>query len=188
MARARPAGAIAAGQLIRPRNPGAMGSLEFALPSGYVPAVSIGVLLLCVGAAGWPRARQAAVWGGCPRVARTIGTLTKETAGTMVKITFVQEDGTRQEVDAAPGLTVMEAAKSVDVPGIDAECGGACACATCHVYVEPEWVAAVGKPSDMEEDMLDFAFDVREESRLSCQIRVSEKLDGLVVKVPSKQF
>ncbi len=106
----------------------------------------------------------------------------------MVKITFVQDDGRRLEVEAAPGLTVMEAAKSEDVPGIDAECGGACACATCHVYVEPEWRDIVGKPSEMEEDMLDFAFDVREESRLSCQIRVSEKLDGLVVKVPSKQF
>jgi len=106
----------------------------------------------------------------------------------MVKITFVQEDGTRQEVNAEPGLTVMEAAKTEDVPGIEAECGGACACATCHVYVEPEWREAVGPPSEMEEDMLDFAFDVREESRLSCQIRVSDKLDGLVVKVPSKQF
>lgn len=106
----------------------------------------------------------------------------------MVKITFLQDDGSRQEVEAAPGLTVMEAAKSEDVPGIDAECGGACACATCHVYVEPEWVDVVGKPSEMEEDMLDFAFDVREESRLSCQIRVTEKLDGLVVKVPNKQF
>ena len=106
----------------------------------------------------------------------------------MVKITFVQEDGTRQEVDVQPGLTVMEAAKTEDVAGIEAECGGACACATCHVYVEPEWREVVGPPSEMEEDMLDFAFDVREESRLSCQIRVSEKLDGLVVKVPSKQF
>ena len=106
----------------------------------------------------------------------------------MAKITFVQDDGSRQEVEAAPGLTVMEAAKSEDVPGIDAECGGACACATCHVYIEPEWRDIVGKPSEMEEDMLDFAFDVREESRLSCQIRVSEKLDGLVVKVTSKQF
>jgi 2Fe-2S ferredoxin len=187
MARARPAGAIAAGQLIRPRNPGAMGSLEFAFPSGYVPAVSIGVLLLCVGAAGWPRARQAAVWGGCPQVARTIGTLTKETAGTMVKITFVQEDGTRQEVDAAPGLTVMEAAKSVDVPGIDAECGGACACATCHVYVDEAWKEKTGDPSPMEEDMLDFAFDVRPTSRLSCQIKVSAELDGLKVTVPERQ-
>lgn len=106
----------------------------------------------------------------------------------MVKITFIQEDGSSQVVEAQPGLTVMEAAKSEDVPGIDAECGGACACATCHVYVEPEWVEVVGKPSEMEEDMLDFAFDVREESRLSCQIRISEKLDGLVIKVPNKQF
>jgi 2Fe-2S ferredoxin len=112
----------------------------------------------------------------------------KEPAAPMAKITFIQEDGSRQVVEAASGLTVMEAAKSEDVPGIDAECGGACACATCHVYVEPEWRDIVGKPSEMEEDMLDFAFDVREESRLSCQIRVSDKLDGLVVKVPSKQF
>lgn len=106
----------------------------------------------------------------------------------MVKITFVQEDGSRQEVEAASGLTVMEAAKTEDVPGIDAECGGACACATCHVYVDPAWVEAVGKAAEMEEDMLDFAFDVREESRLSCQIRITEKLDGLVVRVPAKQF
>jgi 2Fe-2S ferredoxin len=120
--------------------------------------------------------------------ARALGTLAKEPARSMVKITFIQEDGSSQVVEAQPGLTVMEAAKSEDVPGIDAECGGACACATCHVYVEPEWVEAVGKPSEMEEDMLDFAFDVREASRLSCQIRISEKLDGLVIKVPNKQF
>lgn len=106
----------------------------------------------------------------------------------MAKITFVQGDGTRQVVDAEPGWTVMEAAKKNLVPGIEAECGGACACATCHVYIEPEWRAAVGKPSEMEEDMLDFAFDVREESRLGCQIKVTAALDGLVVKVPSKQF
>ena len=106
----------------------------------------------------------------------------------MVKLTFIQHDGASQTVEAEPGVTVMEAAKLNDIPGIEAECGGACACATCHVYVEPEWVEAVGKPSEMEEDMLDFAFDVREESRLSCQIRISDKLDGLVVKVPSKQF
>jgi 2Fe-2S ferredoxin len=74
------------------------------------------------------------------------------------------------------------------VPGIDADCGGACACATCHVYVEPEWMPAVGKRSAMEEDMLDFAFDVRDSSRLSCQIKVSPALDGLKVRVPEKQF
>ncbi|MDX2306863.1 MAG: 2Fe-2S iron-sulfur cluster-binding protein [Hyphomicrobium sp.] len=106
----------------------------------------------------------------------------------MVAITFIQPDGTSQTVEASEGLTVMEAAKTNDIPGIDAECGGACACATCHVYVDQAWTAATGKASDMEEDMLDFAFDVRPESRLSCQIKVSGALDGLVVRVPAKQF
>lgn len=106
----------------------------------------------------------------------------------MAKITFVQPDGTRQTVDAQPGVTVMEAAKLNIVAGIEAECGGACACATCHVYVDEAWRERAGAPSEMEEDMLDFAFDVREASRLSCQIRVSPELDGLVVAVPDKQF
>jgi len=106
----------------------------------------------------------------------------------MVKITFIQPDGTSQVVTAEEGLTVMEAAKMADVPGIDAECGGACACATCHVYVDADWRDKTGAPSDMEEDMLDFAFDVREESRLSCQIKVTPALDGLVLRVPAKQF
>lgn len=82
----------------------------------------------------------------------------------------------------------MEAAKKNDIPGIEAECGGACACATCHVYVDEAWTGKVGKAEEMEEDMLDFAFDVRPESRLCCQIKVSDELDGLVVKVPAKQF
>lgn len=106
----------------------------------------------------------------------------------MAKITFIQPDGSSQTVDATVGQTVMEAAKLHNVPGIEAECGGACACATCHVYVDEEWRDQTGSPSEMEEDMLDFAFDVREESRLSCQIKVVEELDGLVVRVPSKQF
>ncbi len=106
----------------------------------------------------------------------------------MAKITFVQPDGSSQIVDATPGMTVMEAAKMNDVPGIEAECGGACACATCHVYVDAAWRDKVGAPSDMEEDMLDFAFDVREESRLSCQIKVTANLDGLTLRVPAKQF
>ena len=71
---------------------------------------------------------------------------------------------------------------------IDADCGGACACSTCHVYVDPEWREKTGAPSEMEEDMLDFAFDVREESRLSCQIKVTDDLDGLVLRVPAKQY
>ena len=106
----------------------------------------------------------------------------------MAKITFIQPDGTSQVVEADAGLTVMEAAKKNLVAGIEAECGGACACATCHVYVDDAWREKVGKPSAMEEDMLDFAFDVREESRLSCQIKVADALDGLVLRVPAKQF
>ena len=106
----------------------------------------------------------------------------------MAKITFIQPDGQSQTVEAEAGLTVMEAAKMNNIAGIEAECGGACACATCHVYVDEKWRAATGKPSEMEEDMLDFAFDVREESRLCCQIKVSPALDGLVVRVPAKQF
>jgi ferredoxin, 2Fe-2S len=106
----------------------------------------------------------------------------------MAKITFIQPDGSRQEVVAEPGMTVMEAARKELVPGIEAECGGACSCATCHVYVEETWREKVGPPSQMEEDMLDFAFDVRPSSRLSCQIKVSQDLDGLVVTVPEKQF
>ncbi len=106
----------------------------------------------------------------------------------MAKITYVQPDGTSQTVEAQPGVTVMEAAKLNSIAGIEAECGGACACATCHVYIDAARSEKVRKPGDMEEDMLDFAFDVRDESRLSCQIKVTADLDGLVVKVPEKQF
>jgi 2Fe-2S ferredoxin len=106
----------------------------------------------------------------------------------MAKITFIQPDGSQQTVDAEPGVTVMEAAKLHNVPGIEAECGGACACATCHVYIDAAWRDKVGKPESMEEDMLDFAFEVREESRLCCQIKVRPELDGLIVRVPGKQF
>lgn len=106
----------------------------------------------------------------------------------MAKITFTQLDGTEQTVDAENGMTVMEAAIKNMVPGIDADCGGACACATCHVYVDENWLEAAGEREEMEEDMLDFAFDVRDNSRLSCQIKVSDDLDGLKVTVPEKQF
>jgi 2Fe-2S ferredoxin len=90
-------------------------------------------------------------------------------------------------VDAENGSTVMENAIRNAVPGIEAECGGACACATCHVYVDEAWTAEVGEPEAMEEDMLDFAYDVRPNSRLSCQIKVRDALDGLVVRVPERQ-
>jgi 2Fe-2S ferredoxin len=105
----------------------------------------------------------------------------------MPKITFVDHGGTARAVDAVLGATVMETAVKNDVPGIDAECGGACACSTCHVYIDPEWRERVGEPTTMEEDMLDFAFDVRPNSRLSCQIKVVEALDGLVVTTPERQ-
>ena len=106
----------------------------------------------------------------------------------MAKITFIQPDGSQQVVPAEPGWTVMEAAKKESIRGIEAECGGACACATCHVYVDDAWREKVGKPAEMEEDMLDFAFEVKESSRLSCQIKVTAELDGLVLRVPDKQF
>ena len=106
----------------------------------------------------------------------------------MTKLTIIANDGTKFEIDAEDGSTVMENAIRNAVPGIEAECGGACACATCHVYVDDEWSETVGAPDVMEEDMLDFAFDVRDSSRLSCQIKVTEELDGLVVRVPEKQF
>jgi ferredoxin, 2Fe-2S len=112
----------------------------------------------------------------------------KDAHATMTKITFIQPEGESQTVEAENGLTVMEAARLNDIAGIEAECGGACACATCHVYVEDAWRDKVGKAADMEEDMLDFAFDVREGSRLSCQIKITDALDGLVVRVPAKQF
>jgi 2Fe-2S ferredoxin len=105
----------------------------------------------------------------------------------MAKITFIDAAGTSRSVEAEPGSTVMEAAIKNAIPGIEAECGGACACATCHVYVDEAWAAAAGKAEPMEEDMLDFAFDVKPTSRLSCQIKVKDALDGLVVRTPAKQ-
>ena len=105
----------------------------------------------------------------------------------MVKITYIDAEGTARTVEAEEGSTVMENAVRNGIPGIEAECGGACACATCHVYVDEEWGAATGEPEPMEEDMLDFASDVRPNSRLSCQIRVRPELDGLVVRTPARQ-
>jgi 2Fe-2S ferredoxin len=105
----------------------------------------------------------------------------------VIKITFIDSDGLSRSVDAEEGATVMETAIRNDIPGIIAECGGACACATCHVHVADDWKEAVGDPSPMEEDMLDFASDVRPTSRLSCQIRVRPELDGLVVHIPKEQ-
>ena len=105
----------------------------------------------------------------------------------MPKLIFIEHDGTRHEVEAALGATVMETAIRNSINGILAECGGACACATCHVYVDDAFAEQAGRPDPMEEDMLDFAYDVRPTSRLSCQIKMSDALDGLTVHIPEKQ-
>ena len=105
----------------------------------------------------------------------------------MVKVTFIDTAGTARTVEGEVGSTVMEAAIKNGVPGIEAECGGACACSTCHVYIDDAWREKVGEPSPMEEDMLDFAYEVKPSSRLSCQIKVSEELDGLTVQTPERQ-
>ncbi|EIE50400.1 2Fe-2S ferredoxin [Salipiger aestuarii] len=107
----------------------------------------------------------------------------------MAKITYIEHDGTEHVVDVATGMTVMEGARDNDIPGIDADCGGACACSTCHVYVHPDWVDKLPAKDDMEVDMLDFAYEpdaVR--SRLTCQVKVTDALDGLVVQMPEKQI
>ncbi|MCQ0986234.1 2Fe-2S iron-sulfur cluster-binding protein [Jiella marina] len=105
----------------------------------------------------------------------------------MTKIIFQTTDGARYDIDAPNGTTAMENAVKNDVPGIEAECGGACACATCHVYVDEAWRETVGEPEPMEEDMLDFAYEPQPNSRLSCQIKVRPELDGLVLYVPEEQ-
>lgn len=105
----------------------------------------------------------------------------------MPKITFIEHDGTKHTVDAEVGSTVMETALKNDVSSIVAECGGGCTCATCLVHVDDAWIAIVGKPSADEEDQLDSAFEVRPTSRLSCQIQVTDALDGLIVYTPAYQ-
>jgi 2Fe-2S ferredoxin len=105
----------------------------------------------------------------------------------MVKITFIDSAGTTRTVEGEVGATVMETAIKTGVPEIEAECGGACACSTCHVYIDEAWREKVGEPSPMEEDMLDFAFEVKPNSRLSCQIKLTENFDGLTVRTPERQ-
>jgi 2Fe-2S ferredoxin len=105
----------------------------------------------------------------------------------MAKITYIEHDGTEHVVDVKTGLSVMEGAVKNNIPGIDADCGGACACATCHVYVDEAWLSKTGQRTTMEESMLDFAEGVADNSRLSCQIKVSDDLDGLRVTMPESQ-
>lgn len=106
----------------------------------------------------------------------------------MPKITFIAHDGTERTVDGEVGLSVMRAAIDNLVPGIDADCGGECSCATCHVYVDAAWMPKVGEPGEREESMLDLNPEREPNSRLSCQIPVTEAIDGLVVKVPEFQM
>lgn len=107
----------------------------------------------------------------------------------MAKITYIEHNGTEHTVDVPTGLTVMEGARDNGIPGIEADCGGACACSTCHVYVAPEWVSKLPPKEDMEADMLDFAYEPDpERSRLTCQLKVTDALDGLIVRMPEKQI
>ena len=105
----------------------------------------------------------------------------------MSKITYITHDNKTHTIDVQNGLTVMEGAVQNDIRGIDADCGGGMACATCHVYVNDNWTDKLPKKEDGEEDMLDMAFEPKKNSRLSCQLVVSDSLDGLVVNIPSKQ-
>ncbi len=105
----------------------------------------------------------------------------------MSKITYIESNGNSKTIDVENGLSVMEGAVQNNIPGIDADCGGGMACATCHVYVKEEWFNKLDKPEDAEQDMIDMAFEPKKNSRLSCQLIVSDKLDGLIVTTPSKQ-
>ena len=105
----------------------------------------------------------------------------------MAKITFIDSKGSPRTVDGDVGATVMETAIKNAIPEIEAECGGACACSTCHVYVDEAWREKTGEPTPMEEDMLDFAYEVKPNSRLSCQMKISADLDGLTVTTPFRQ-
>ena len=105
----------------------------------------------------------------------------------MTKITYITHDSKTHEIDVQNGLTVMEGAVQNDIPGIDADCGGGMACATCHVYVKEEWLDKLSEQGESEKDMLDFAFETKSNSRLSCQLMLEDRHDGIIVNLPEKQ-
>ena len=105
----------------------------------------------------------------------------------MAKITYIEHNGKSHTIEVSNGLSVMEGATQNNIPGIDADCGGGMACATCHVYVKEEWLDKLSKKEDGEEDMIDMAFEPNKFSRLSCQLIVSDEIDGLIVNLPEKQ-
>jgi 2Fe-2S ferredoxin len=107
----------------------------------------------------------------------------------MAKIKFIEHNGTEHEVEADNGLNIMQAAVNNGIPGIVAECGGACSCATCHVKVDSDWYSKIEAPSEMESEMLDFAMGYEENaSRLSCQIKINDEMDGIVIRTPESQY
>lgn len=106
----------------------------------------------------------------------------------MPKITFIEYNGKERVVDAPTGQSVMEAAVKHAVRGIDADCGGSCACATCHIYLDPAWITKIGEADIIEKSVLDFANNVKDNSRLSCQINITDELDGLIVRIPMSQY
>ena len=106
----------------------------------------------------------------------------------MPKVTFIDFEENQTDVEVQVGYSLMEAAVVNDVEGIDADCGGACACATCHVYIDQDWMAIVGPAEELEAEMLDVAEEVKENSRLSCQIKITEELDGLIIRTPESQY
>ena len=105
----------------------------------------------------------------------------------MTKITYIEHNGKSHTIDVENGLTVMEGAVQNNIPGIDADCGGSMACATCHVYVKEDWFNKVPSKTEGEDDMLDQAYEPKKNSRLSCQLIISDELDGLIVNLPEKQ-
>jgi 2Fe-2S ferredoxin len=105
----------------------------------------------------------------------------------MPKITYIEHNGTKHAIDVPVGKSVMQGAVDNGVPGIDADCGGECACATCHVFVDEAWLAKTGTPGDQEKSMVSFAATAQPNSRLSCQIEVTPALDGLIVRMPEAQ-
>ena len=105
----------------------------------------------------------------------------------MINVTFIEHDGTKHKVSAKAGQSVMQAATFNQVPGITADCGGACACATCHAYVTAEWVNSFPEKTEIETDLLECALDVRESSRLSCQLGLTDAADGIVIELPESQ-
>ena len=105
----------------------------------------------------------------------------------MPKVTYIEHNGKQHQVEVENGLSIMEGAIQNGIPGIDADCGGACACATCHVYVKEEWLDKLSEQSESETDMLDFAFETKSNSRLSCQLMLEDTHDGIIVNLPEKQ-